>query len=519
MNNTPASDFILGIDLGSNSLGWALVSRTGGQPTGILRTGVRIFESAMDGNMAAGREESRNRARREARLHRRQLWRRARRLKKTLHLLQRFGLLPQGQSSTPEARQELVNKLDDSIRRSPWFKAKKESGLYPEPEQVLPYILRSAALDEPLEPYFFGRALYHLAQRRGFRSNRKELRPTGKKKDDDEGVVKEGIAQLSKDMAQTGARTLGEFFSRSSPSQGRIRCRWTARGMYEAEFNRIWDCQATHDPAVLTNARKKILFQAIFYQRPLWLDPNMIGKCELETNELRAPVHLLASQRFRLLGGANNLRILPPGETERSLTEADRAKLIEQLENNGDLTFKQVRKSLNLEKSYLFNLERGGEERLLGNRTNAKFRNALGGRWLEMTHEERAAAVEYVHAFEKPDKLKAAAQRKWNLGDAEAEALASISLEPDYLNFSRKAIEKLLPLLETGAPVATARKEAYPESFRASAAADVLPPVSDFAETRNPAVTRSLTELRKVVNAILREHGKPAEIRIELARN
>jgi CRISPR-associated endonuclease Csn1 len=38
-------------------------------------------------------------------------------------------------------------------------------------------------------------------------------------------------------------------------------------------------------------------------------------------------------------------------------------------------------------------------------------------------------------------------------------------------------------------------------------------------EIRNPAVTRSLTELRKVVNAIIRQHGKPAQIRIELARD
>jgi CRISPR-associated endonuclease Csn1 len=34
----------------------------------------------------------------------------------------------------------------------------------------------------------------------------------------------------------------------------------------------------------------------------------------------------------------------------------------------------------------------------------------------------------------------------------------------------------------------------------------------------NPAVMRALTELRKVVNAIVRRYGKPAEIRIELAR-
>src|SRR5208283_3956864 len=130
MSNAPAADFILGIDLGSNSLGWALITRDHGQPAGILRAGARVFESAMDGNMAAGKEESRNRARREARLQRRQLWRRARRLKKTLHLLQRFGLLPEGQSSTPEARQGLINRLDDSIRSSPWFRTKRESGLY-----------------------------------------------------------------------------------------------------------------------------------------------------------------------------------------------------------------------------------------------------------------------------------------------------------------------------------------------------------------------------------------------------
>jgi CRISPR-associated endonuclease Csn1 len=517
MHNAPDADFILGIDLGSNSLGWALISRNQGRATGILRAGTRIFQSAMEGNMAAGREESRNRARRDARLHRRQLWRRARRLKKTLHLLQRFGLLPQAQSSTPVDRQDLINKLDESIRNSPWFNIKKESGTYPEPAQMLPYIIRAAALDEPLEPHLIGRALLHLAQRRGFRSNRKQTRAAGKTQDE-EGVVKEGIAELSKDIQQSGARTLGEHFARLSPFEKGIRARWTARAMYEDEFDRIWERQAIAHSALLTIERKKNLFGAIFHQRPLKFDSSVIGRCGLERGEQRAPVYLLSSQRFRLLDRVNNLLIQPPGETECALTDADRAKLIQKLEDSGDLTFKQIRKLLGLEKDYLFNLERGGEEKLLGNRTNSEFLEAFGGRWTNMTSEERDAAVEYVHAFEKPEKLKSAAQKKWGLDDAAAETLASISLEPDYLNFSRKAIWKLLPLLEAGVPTATARKQVYPESFQAASAHDFLPPVSESLEIRNPAVIRSLTELRKVVNAIIREHGKPAEIHIELAR-
>ncbi len=110
------------------------------------------------------------------------------------------------------------------------------------------------------------------------------------------------------------------------------------------------------------------------------------------------------------------------------------------------------------------------------------------------------------------------ARRKWGLDNECAEKFADISLEPDYLNFSRKAIEKLLPALEAGVRLATARKQAYPKLFEAIKSLDFLPPVAGALQIRNPAVMRSLTELRKVVNAIIREYGKPTEIHVELAR-
>jgi CRISPR/Cas system Type II protein with McrA/HNH and RuvC-like nuclease domain len=74
MTEQPPQDFILGIDLGSNSLGWALIERANGEPTGLLRADVRIFEAATEGDRESGQEESRNRARHEARLYRRQRW-------------------------------------------------------------------------------------------------------------------------------------------------------------------------------------------------------------------------------------------------------------------------------------------------------------------------------------------------------------------------------------------------------------------------------------------------------------
>jgi CRISPR-associated endonuclease Csn1 len=562
--------FTLGIDLGSNSLGWALIRQENGEPKGLMRAGVRVFDAATEGDRESGDEESRNLKRRQMRLQRRQTWRRARRQKKVFDLLQQFGLLPavapvsspaggdggiaaaKATARPEEQRQQLLNALDQAILASSWFAAKKSSGLYPEPEQTPPYMLRAAALDESLEPHFLGRALYHLAQRRGFLSNRLQTA----KKDEDLGVVKQGISELRQKMADAGARTLGEYFSRLSPSEQRIRGRWTHRDMFKKEFDAIWDSQAKYHPGLLTEDRKKQLRQAIFYQRPLRFDPNVIGVCELEPDCRRAPAYLLVSQRFRLIQTVNNLKVLSPGEAERNLAPGERAKLIEALQLQGHLHFRKDRKSngetvpsirklLGLPKGCAFNLERGGEKSLKGNRTFADFHAVFGQRWLDMPPQERDAAVEYVYAFEKPDKLKEAGKKRWSLDEAAAEKLAETSLEPDYMNLSRRAMEKVLPLLEQGLTYADARCELYPEKFQARGELASLPPVeaaSDPAKlqewleraralppgaqppdpipaVRNPAVMRSLSELRKVVNAIIRQHGKPAEIHIELARD
>lgn len=41
MADQPEGNFILGMDLGSNSLGWAMIGREDGNPSRLLRAGVR----------------------------------------------------------------------------------------------------------------------------------------------------------------------------------------------------------------------------------------------------------------------------------------------------------------------------------------------------------------------------------------------------------------------------------------------------------------------------------------------
>src|SRR5208283_5530720 len=108
--------------------------------------------------------------------------------------------------------------------------------------------------------------------------------------------------------------------------------------------------------------------------------------------------YLLVAQRFRLLQKVNDLEIELPGEPPRYLTKEERAKLTDTLELQGDLSFHKrrkvngrpipsVRDLLGLPKTVSFNLQRGGEEKMPGNRTTSQFQSVFGERWLEMSAE------------------------------------------------------------------------------------------------------------------------------------
>ncbi len=507
------SGIILGLDIGTNSIGWAIVGQNEGKPGGIVKAGVRIFAQGVEGDIASGRDEPKNAQRRAARMRRRQLERRKRRMVKLARRLQAAGLLPEGEVGTPEARMALFHELDARLLR-------EIPGL--DPHRFL-YQLRSKALDEPLPPHAVGRAIYHLAQRRGFLSNRKdgggEKAAAKRKEQDERSEVKREIQEHLAKMKAIGARTIGEYLSRIDPLAERIRDRWLGRKMLGEEFERICDAQSRRHPALGQGENRKEIHKALFHQRPLKVQKFLIGKCELEPKRTRAPMALLICQRFRLVQKVNDLRLIDKDGAERPLTDDERSRALAALDGCKGMTAGKLRKALGLNGKFNFEkFDDKSDRDLPGNRTAARIREAMGGKWDLLTSAQREQAVEDLRSFNNDEALARRGMKAYGLTVEEAAAFAETGLEDAHASLSRKAIEKLLPLMERGISFATAKKRLYGEK-PVPPPAESLPPLTKAVTVRNPVVTRTLTELRKVMNALVREYGKPEEIRVELARD
>lgn len=529
---------VLGIDAGPNSIGWALIDEGEGR---IVDLGVRIFPEGVD-NFDTKKEKSRNEDRRIARGMRRQVARRARRKRILRQALIEANLWP----SDP-AEQAKLEALD-------------------------PYELRARAVDPaapPLSRHELGRAILHINQRRGFLSNRK--RDAGDK--ETQGMLA-AISSLAKEM-EDEKKTLGRFlhdrgaqFDHERPRDGcRIRNRHTHRQMLADELDAI----AKRHPDILTDklmhgrvGRQDLKpiqprrragelkgltpLQAfgirgiIFFQRSLYWPKSMIGLCELEPKQPRCPRADRRAQRFRMLQEVNNLEYIDPDtRQEQKLTAEQRALLLSKLATREKMDFNTIRKALGFLESVKFNLEKGERSNLKGHVTDHRIAAKVGKDWHKRPETEKTAIVETLIDPERDDdEAEEQLVKKYGFTADEADALLSIDFPAGYLRLSRKAIDKLLPHMERGLVYMD-----DDESNSAMHAAgyvrrdqlqrrifDELPDParvhdSPIGDIPNPVVRRALVELRKLVNAILREQRRkrsdrkwrPDAIHIEMARD
>ena len=535
--------YILGLDIGVQSVGWAIIPTDGG-PDAVttdpdlvkkcIRCGVRCFDGGADcgkkqweDGFARGLDKSSNLTRRTARQIRRGFWRRRRRIAKLFSLLQEYGLLPSPGKKTAEERQKLIQRQVDPVLASQYLPQNHRIA-----DHLLPYILRREALNQKLELIAFGRALLHLAQRRGFLSNRK----TQVREDENEGKVKTGISELQQQMEECGARTLGEYFASIDPTEHRIRGRYTSREMYKKEFEMIWKKQAEYHPEVLTESLHRKIYAAIFWQRPLKSQKHTIGLCGLESGRRRAQLASIPVQRFRLWQKILDMRICDGCGESRELTHEEQDRIAGELEVCGRLPFSKIRKILNLKKGFHLNYEEeeetGDRKRgLVGNTTMAQIYTCFtdAGQqvlWNTLTDIRKQQIAEEILQFENTEALAQRLRKVFEFDTHLAQTLSRITVEQGYTLLSLAAIRKILPLMvEKRIPFASARKEIYGEQIaieckRTDGVHELLPPVlKTLSELRNPVVLRALTEVRKVVNAIVRRFGKPAFIHVELARD
>lgn len=494
------SELTLGLDLGPSSIGWALLDEPSKR---IVVAGVRVFPEGVDRDQQGG-EKSKTQTRRDARGARRQIARRAARKKHLRCLLTGRGLLP-------EQDQDLQRVLAAD-----------------------PYELRRKALDERLTPHEVGRVLLHLGQRRGFLSNRKTDR---QKASEAKGMLAE-ISDLATAISESGHRTLGEHLAElhGDPHE-RIRNRHTQRSMYVDEFEAVWSAQQAHHQEILTDALKKELYDSssddtwihkglIFGQRRMYWPRSMVGRCEYELKEKRCPKADRHAQQFRILQEVNNLRLLDrsTGE-ERRLTPEERGSLVEYLGSTRQRTFDQIRKKLGFTESTRFNLERGERDKLKGGETDALLggKNSIGKRWKNLPEEAKDAIVDVLINEDQEQVALERLTSEQGLEPEEARRVLKVNLPQGYMNVSRLAIDKLIPHLKRGLFLMAddetnsalhAAGYLRPDE-RAVGQREFLPGAPDLP---NPIVRQALVEVRKVVNAVIREFGKPARIHIELAR-
>jgi len=500
------NDFTLGLDIGTNSIGWAVIGCVDAQEqVGLIGCGARIFQEAVD----VKTKTPKNQARRAARSARRLVSRRKMRRNKILNILLQNNLLP-----------------EDAIEREKLFTGNQ---LYD------PYELRRRALDDKLKSYEFGRVLYHLSQRRGFQSNRKAASK-------EDGDVKKAITSLHLEMIDSKSRTLGEYLA----SQSVKRNRYTDRAMYQEEFEQIWQSQQKHYPDLLNPAFKVAIHNAIFFQRPLKIQKNLVGKCTFEPGRKRASRALLEYQRFRMLQDLNHLTIKNPITREyRPLAIDEREELLRLLEKQKTLSWSAARKKLKLHEGEVFNLEEGKKKELTGNRTSYTLRSILEKQWVEMTQEKQNNLVTDMLTIDNEQGFLNRMKSHWGFDNDTAEKLAKTELEQGYARLSRKAMCKILSHLEDGLSYFLASFAAY-DPCSSDKKASIIRLVKDGVEfdkacktvgydkltnpkatdelgdppyLRNPVVQKAMYETRKLINAIIRQYGKPATIRIEMARD
>lgn len=543
--------YTLGLDLGSSSLGWALIELGANDtPLRLINAGVRIFDPGVVGGEAEiekGRDKSKASERRLARQRRKQTYRKSLRQKQLFRLLQQHGLLPSAENGKSQnfsaQRHQILNGLDKQLAIAWRGKATVPGSVLDLADQSLVYLLRRNAVESQLSPFEIGRILYHLAQRRGYFSNgldeddandsgqtdvprsmeaEKKSRKMRVGKEKTLGEVATGISSLRADMEVKGTQYLGSYFALVNPHEKRIRHQWTERAMFVEEFTAIWHKQKQFYPELLTDELEAKIRYWLFFQRPLASANHLIGFCELEKGERRAPWATLEAQRFRLLQKVNDLRVIERGiPNERPLRSEERGRILEYLETKGDLSFKGLKDLLGSSGILGFNLERGTKDRIESNRVNVHMLRVFGDRWNTLSQGDKHKAVEQWRTV-KPENLEQIGIEQWHLDGFAAKRWGDTKLArppKDYCNLSRLALSKVLPLMEGGCPFKTVEREIYGTRFSGVKPLDFVPRVMDYLPSiTNPAVMRALSELRKVVNAIVREYGKPYQIRIELAR-
>ncbi len=536
----------LGLDVGTNSLGWWAfrLKREGGEwiASESLDGGVRIFSDGREPSRAGRVGDSNAVERRRNRGMRRNRDRGRNRINRLVDDLISLDLLPK-----------------DKEKRDALFKTEKNDR-----GDKNPYRLRAEALERDLSPQELGRAILHLAKRRGFKSNRKEA------SDDEGGKLK---ARMDAMKEALGERTLGQFMwerlrkederERNGERRNGIRFRgetefYPSREMYAAEFDAIRErqqpCHALADVDWDRLRDCSVLFQHD-------LKPVERGACEFLHDQPRHWRDTPVGHEFRIFQELNNLRLVDENFNAASLSAEQREAVLDRLMSQATVSFGSLRKLKGddgkplFPRDSTFNLEGPKRKELKGHALAMRMRKdpLLAALWRARSDGDGGRLddiFETLHsAPDDADKAISELTEAHDLEDGAARALVGLKLGDQTASVSRRFMEMIVPVMrDQGLPYWEAATELADEegnpihhSLRGEGRkwpllpyyGEVIPssmlgadkkadpqtdPEKFWGRINNPTVHVALNQIRQLVNALTRRFGPPMQVHVEMAR-
>lgn len=540
---------ILGLDPGTNSLGWAVVERNDDKTYTLIKKGVLRFDAGADekGNTLAA-------ARRLVRGVRRRFMRRRLRKIELLKLLVEYGWCPY----IPEQalKDWRFHKKYPIIQEFMDWQKTDEHG------NINPYFFRYRCLTETLDlagseedRFVLGRALYHLVQRRGFKSNRKvdnvdslDNDDRAKKQKKDVGNVLGDIEKLQKQISDSECTYLGEYLyllyaQAIQPNTVKLRSRYTSRKMYEDEFYAICKMQGLADSQV------ERLYNAIFFQRKLKSQKYTMGKCTFEKGRTRCIVSHPDYEEYRMWCFINNIKVKKVGYDFdfRQLNQQERDMAANSITHHKtDFKFGVIAEKIagkknfcaadddittKGSKTYVFNYDMQTSvpacpfiSSMISLTGTDNWREALAGTYTQTVVNGRTKSLQEVaddiwhvlYDFEDKVCLYKFGKEKLRLSDDKAEKFSSLSFWNDTASLSLRAIRNILPFLRKGliyshavfmAKVPHLLKGAYTSVFEERLIADIIDNSRAGDKTLQSLVVESIMSVRpELTESFIKEH-------------
>lgn len=450
---------VLGLDLGTNSIGWAIIEQ-GDSDYRLLDKGVNIFQEGVARDK--GSEKPAVQDRTNFRALRRHYFRRRLRKIELLRILIANDFCPKlTEEQLSNWKEKKMYPITEGFIQ--WQRTDDNAEKNPYHDRFL-CLTTNLDLSQQKDRYILGRALYHLSQRRGFLSNRKD------QSNNEDGKVKSSIKELTLEMECCGCKYLGEYFYHIyNNREKKIRNNYASRTEhYVKEFDAICEKQS------LSDSLRRALYRAIFFQRPLKSQKGLVGKCTFEKNKSRCPVSHPRFEEFRMLSFVNNIKIKTPsdlGYREINEEEFNKIKPLFFRKNKAYFDFEEIAKKIagkgqyackgdNIEAGNRFNYS--AKTTVSGCQFTASLIGIFGDDWLvnicerytlgsNKTAEQILNDIWHVlFSFDNDENIISWAKEKLQLSDEEAKKFAVIRMPQGYASLSLNAINKILPYLRQG---------------------------------------------------------------------